>query len=136
MYDANKNTDKTLAELYYAIEALFRLDAYSNQYDPGSFNLDGFFIRNDVPRIFADTENNYNHFNCFVGVHNYAEVNSMDETHDLIYNPFDTINLGIEMSHDQVYHLMIGLALVKHFVHDMNMPVKQLNGNIINYNFN
>ena len=141
LFDAGKSTEKTLTELYYAIEALYRLDTYSNQYDPGSFNLDGFFIRNDVPRTFADSNNNYNnynHFNRFVGIHNYAEVNSMDESHDLIYDTASTYEKvrGKEMSQDQVYHLMIGLALTKHFVHDMSMPVKLLNGNIINYNFN
>ena len=53
--------DSTIRELYYALEAFNRLDSSAEAVFGYPSALDGFFIRQDVPRNFVF--NNINHFN-------------------------------------------------------------------------
>lgn len=100
-------TGQTLLELHRALLAKERLDADA----PGFFDyestdsiLDGFFIRDDVPPDFTVTwSEKYPDFA------NYPSVRSD-------YNEWD-IRLN-EMSQDQVWNLIVGLALVSHLVDD------------------
>ena len=93
--------DDTLQELSVALSALERLDAVAD----ASFDspctqaqvVNGFFIRDDVP---ADA------WQAYSG----ASQVSSDYTDSTVTNK--------EMSQDQVYHLLAGLALVRRFVPD------------------
>lgn len=89
-------------ELYFAIKAAIRLDADAEVYFPAPCDSipnqrNGFFLRDDVPIDFTDSFPGYNFVDS-----DYSEVN--------IY-----VN---EMSQDQVYHVLLGLSLVKRFVPD------------------
>lgn len=96
--DANR-VDTTLEELYDALYGLIRLDTAANAYFPSpctqvNGQRDGFFIRDDVqPGIIS----------YFPGV--------TFEGSD--YYPGYYIN---EMSQDQVYHVLLGLSMVKKFI--------------------
>jgi hypothetical protein len=118
-------TTKNVEELYYALNALWRLDASSGLYSydslmydaggcydpsgpiPGPMNvnnyndpnqLDGFFIRDDVPGDFAK------HFTHY------------DTIASNLTAPISHKCRGKEMSQDQVTALMLGLICVKNFV--------------------
>ncbi len=100
-YDEGNATalDDGLQELHDALFALERLDsegelAFLWPCDNAG-QLDGFFIRDDVPMSFSDQ---------LAGI-------------DLVLSDYADIALyNKEMSQDQVYHLLLGLALVKHLV--------------------
>jgi len=83
-------------ELYYALKALQRLDVYAeHSFVPNWPDTPGFFIRDEVPQGFQ-----YNFPGITVMMSDYS----------------DPVVTNKEMSQDQVYHIMLGLALVKTFV--------------------
>ncbi|HSO33645.1 MAG TPA: hypothetical protein VLT33_14025 [Labilithrix sp.] len=90
---------KTLDELYYALFALERMDNVADAAFPApcttSPSTNGFFLRDDVPAGF------------------HANFPPMTTTQSDFIDPTLT---NKEMSQDQVYHLLLGLALVKHLV--------------------
>ncbi len=89
----------TSTELYYALRAMERLDEVADASFPPPCSQtpakNGFFIRDDVPASF------YSHFPPLTAVQS-----------DFI----DPVLTNKEMSQDQVYHVLGGLALVKRFV--------------------
>jgi MYXO-CTERM domain-containing protein len=94
-----KSPIDTLDELFYALRALERLDEVADASFPPPCTqtpaLNGFFLRDDTPADF---------FNEFP---------------PLTYIRSDFVDPELtnkEMSQDQVYHLLIGLALVKRFI--------------------
>ncbi|MDP1821863.1 MAG: hypothetical protein Q8L48_01410 [Archangium sp.] len=92
----------TLDELYYALLALERLDETAESAFPApctqSTALNGFFLRDDVPGDF--------HLRVPGGL-------------TTTFSDFvDPVLTNKEMSQDQVYHLLIGLSLVKRLVPD------------------
>ena len=95
--DASTTPEATLDELYFALKGLLRLDDnaetsfFSSGCTPTAPNRNGFFIRDDVPAGFHS---------YFPGVGNSAS----DED-----APSEFQN---EMSQDQVYHLLHGLAFI------------------------
>jgi hypothetical protein len=96
--DAAAKVDSTVEELYYAIHGLQRLDSFAEVSFPspcvdtaGIYN--GFFVRDDVPATF---------YNNFQGM-----TTAYSDYQDGYAN---------EMSQDQVYHVLLGLALVKKLV--------------------
>ncbi|MFH1380032.1 MAG: 3-coathanger stack domain-containing protein, partial [bacterium] len=116
--DNNQNTLPTKEELYYALNAFERLDINAEPLYGGNQEApNGFFIRDDVPADFLTKNNNENlaHFNqeltCTTIVNGVTSDYILEEEH-----PSDPKHA--EMSHDQVYHLLIGFALVKRFVDD------------------
>src|SRR5262245_21246849 len=91
--------EATLDELYAALAAMERLDLMGDAAFPSpctqSQELNGFFIRDDVPDGF------HQHFAPLT----------------ITFSDFvDPVLTNKEMSQDQVYHVLIGLALVKRFV--------------------
>jgi hypothetical protein len=91
--------EATLDELHDALLALERLDRVADAAFPPPCtqgeSLNGFFLRDDVPEGF------HSHF----------------PPATTTYSDFvDPVPTNKEMSQDQVYHLLIGLALVKVFV--------------------
>lgn len=111
--------------------------------------LNGFFIRDDVPYGFINPNINilnYNKINSRVNDFNYQEVNyaysdyTAGNKHWDQYT-LDSVSIGgddwaKEMSQDELYHLMMGLALVKHFVDDIQLQIKLIDGSIIYDNLN
>jgi MYXO-CTERM domain-containing protein len=89
----------TLDELYYALRAMERLDEVADAAFPPPCTqtsaLNGFFLRDDVP---ADFHQNFP---------------GLSETRSDFVDPVLT---NKEMSQDQVYHVLLGLAATKHFI--------------------
>ena len=100
---ANNDTGaltRNKSELYYALKAVRRLDETAEIFFPSpcdSLGLvrNGFFLRDDVPADFHT---------------NFAGINTVksDYTSPNIYDN--------EMSQDQAYHLLTGLAMLKWFI--------------------
>lgn len=92
----------TLDELYYALLAMERLDETAESAFPApctqSTALNGFFLRDDVPADF----------------HQRVAGNLTVTMSDFV----DPVLTNKEMSQDQVYHVLIGLSLVKRLVPD------------------
>lgn len=144
--NSNQDVSQTVKELYYALKAFNRLDENAESYwrcatcPPNSQtgDLNGFFIRDDVPADFTspvkqdavvdESLSNYDHFNQ--GITSTSMVNNVesDFSHQLSQGKPPS-----EMSHDQVYHLLMGLALVNKFVDpDANyngLPLNNVDGN-------
>ena len=95
---AARDLAQTEDELYYALAAMERLDRVANaSFDPPctqSEVLDGFFLRDDVP---ADFHTRF----------------GLSSTRSDFIDPAIT---NKEMSQDQVWHVMMGLALVSELV--------------------
>ncbi len=91
--------EATLDELYAALAALERLDRVADAAFPAPCTqteaLNGFFLRDDVPAGF------------------HQSFPPLTTTYSDFVDPVLT---NKEMSQDQVYHVLIGLALVKRFV--------------------
>jgi hypothetical protein len=115
---ANQPTDTTLQELYYALKTFNRLDyeaetATNDDPSPNVFNsVNGYFMRDDVPKDFLDTigyhpENN----KLSRGVTSIYPVDIVSS--DYSVHQDDVTNTNNEMSHDQIWHLMMGFALVR-----------------------
>lgn len=99
--DSTQRKAENLNELYYALKAIIRLDENAESFFPSPCTTianqrNGFFLRDDVPLTMTDS---------FPG---YSVVHSD-------YIDFNYMN---EMSQDQAYHVLLGLALVKKFVPD------------------
>jgi hypothetical protein len=87
-------------ELYYALKALRRLDetaeiSFPSPCDSLGLVRNGFFLRDDVP---ADFHTNFSGINTVKS--DYTSSNVYDN----------------EMSQDQVYHILTGLAMIKWFI--------------------
>ena len=104
-YDGYNSADsvainRTLDELYFAIKGIIRLDEIAESSFPSPCDTlgsirNGFFIRDDVNEEFISN---------FPGI-------------DFVLSDFiDPSVYFKEMSQDQVYHLLMGLALVKKFL--------------------
>jgi hypothetical protein len=118
--DQNQPTDTTIQELYYAIKAVNRLDETAERIYAGSKNipytqsssdLNGFFIRDDVPSTLLG-----DHPNLSNGVASNKKVTDVNSDYQACFEqqqPTTTFT----MSHDQVWNLFIGFALVRKFLH-------------------
>lgn len=120
--------DTTIQELYYALKAFNRLDESAEHYMFSPHvtappDLNGFFIRDDVDGNFL-----LEHPKLAHGVTSEYEAELVEsDTHS--GNPSLSSN---EMSHDQVWHLFMGFALVQKFVDDISyngLPLNNLTGN-------
>ena len=109
--DNNQDVTATADELLNLIYSLKRLDESAETYFGGSEDLNGFFIRDDVPEDF--------HLN-FPGI-------------NTIYSDFFADPTPSEMSQDQVWSQLVGLALVKKLVDDpmINQEAKDLTWRIV-----
>jgi hypothetical protein len=131
----SQNTNTVKHELFCALDAINRLDYRADSAYGGSFNLNGFFVRDDIPKDFA--RNNYDHFNYYSswdhistvwpgtdpdkgavdrGFHSKA-TSAMYKTNSSWQDRQDN-NGDISMSQDQVYNLLFGIAMVNKFVPD------------------
>jgi hypothetical protein len=128
--DRQQLTDTTLQELYYAIKAFNRLDklAEVNIVDathtiPQSGDLNGFFIRDDVPQTFLS-----GHPKLLNGV-----TSSRPLTGGLDSDFTNTDPTAKEMSQDQIWYLFTGFSLVSKYV-DADVTYKGKELNDVNYN--
>jgi hypothetical protein len=140
-----ESIQKNLLELYYALAAADRLDINSHVvYNASHHWGDGFFIRDDVPYNFAldgkfgnaiekdprylqNSRSTYYKGNSFQLVnsswvnHSYNNQgnHNCDGFFNLPPNQYGNSNLtfGDPMSQDQLIKLLIGLVLVRKFVH-------------------
>src|SRR2546428_9722196 len=91
-------------------------------FDP--LNLYGFFILDDVPLYFIESHPSLNGKCTTLGAI------------DTIRSDFtDPHVLAKEMSQDQLYHLLIGLALVSRLAGNFFESVRELDGNVRSVNF-
>lgn len=124
--DNNQNTDRTLTQLYYAINAAVRIDYAADCYSEWGTNhscaVNGFLIRDDVPASFVS--DHYNELNLDVmnqfGMTNGLGVPGRVESVSSSYADNDN---GVDykksaVSQDVIYSLLMGFALVKRFVDD------------------
>ncbi len=137
----NQNTDSVKHELFCALNAINRLDDFSEplwawaggQHIP----LNGFFIRDDVPRDFLKSKENYAHFNYYSNwdgtLTSWGDVpNSNNDkgfcsqiysgqfkvessTYSNIINENESPDVNT-MSTDHVITLLVGLSLVNKYV--------------------
>jgi hypothetical protein len=129
--DQNQPTDTTIKELYYAIRAFNRLDESAEANIPGATHLpqpsdiNGFFIRDDVNSDFL-----IQHPKLATGVTSTRQVNSLES--DFI----DATTTVKEMSHDQIWYLFTGFALVRKCLPEsvpityQGLPLNDLDGNV------
>lgn len=103
----NIPVEQTLIELNNAIMAMERLDAGAGIFygDRNAIPIpNGFFIRDDVPANFTQ---------------DWAWKNPSFKDYPLVKSDYIDQNIHLnEMSQDQVWHLIIGLALISHLVDD------------------
>lgn len=110
-------TDSTIEELYYVIRAFNRLDGAAEASLPPhtrptnistivSSNINGFFIRDDVYSNFL-----IDHPKLAAGVTSSRTVSSIESDFSDPSEP----RLK-EMSHDQIWHIMMGLALIRKYI--------------------
>lgn len=109
----SKNTDSTLYELYYAMEAFNRLDYYAEEYYGYPAALNGFFVRNDVGRNLYNNKSktpayseNLKRLNTFKN----DSLNNIES--EWVSYKFYGDNKRYAMSKDQVFHLFMAMKLV------------------------
>lgn len=108
------NTYQTRKDLYYAIEAINRVDYYAESYWGCSNELNGFFMRDDVPsNFFNDT-----YISQAVGDYlNESYVPPLDGYRlKCVLSGFTFYENPAEISQDQVVGLVVGLRFVKQFL--------------------
>ncbi len=111
--DYGQDYNETLNELVYALRAIERIDKYAEKNFRAdgtvhSNDLNGFFIRDDVPiNLTALYQNN----------HNFKNISGelLDVQSDYNIEPFK------EMSQDNVWHYLMGLALIRKLVDDKQL---------------
>ncbi len=94
--DNNQDLSEIEAELTGLIQSLNRLDLTAETYFGGTASLNGFFLRDDVPQ---------NYHQHFPGI-------------NVVTSDFQSSSGPRVMSQDQVWSLLVGLALVKKLVDD------------------
>lgn len=145
---SNQNTDKIKHELFCALNAINRLDYKAESvFQNGTFNLNGFFVRDDVPALFLKNKPNYDHFNYYnnwdgVTFEQNGDVpNNVNKEASGFMSKFEkgmfkvTSDWGrnetndphdFSESQDQVYNLLFGLAFVNKFV-----PLNETDNNAV-----
>jgi hypothetical protein len=132
----------TKTELYYAIKAFERLDAYGEEYLGMAAKIDGYFQRDDIACDFIDSvanPENYAHFNQGRHVHKAAEPVFKIFTSDDCPNGKTLVVKDVpkttpSMSQDQLIWLLMGFMLIEKCVDGLH-TVRLHSGEIIRYDF-
>ena len=111
----NKNADAVLNELYYALNAINRIDGIAERYisqDPSrTLDLNGWFLRDDVEESFINLWNNQGSSMEFVHSDSYkSQGNSPSSPSSSFFNAMN------EPSWDQVAALLMGISFIKKYV--------------------
>ncbi len=138
---SNQNTEKVKHELFCALNAINRLDYKAESvFQNNAYNLNGFFIRDDIPSSLLLDSAGYNHFNYYNsgsignnlnnrGFLSHFSCGANQITSDWIQRVEKPSSHQIEMSQDQVYNILFGLAFVNKFV-----PISETdNGAVFGY---
>lgn len=108
----NRPVEQTLKELYYALEAMNRLDYYGDEYYGSPPALNGFFVRSDVGKNLFNAKNKnekYSQSMHRLAIDNSALDNAESEWINMhLYN--DKKRFAI--SKDQVFHLLLAMRLI------------------------
>jgi len=135
--------ERTKTELYYAIKAFERLDAYGEEYHGLPPKIDGHFQRDDFACDFLDPKKNpenYKHFNQglhqpkgFVPVWKVFTSDDCPTGQTLVdkSNP----RVAPSMSQDQVIWLLMGFSMIERCV-DAKGRVTLLDGAQVDFDFN
>lgn len=119
-------TVATLSELHYALMALNRLDHSAEGLLPqweAPPATDGFLLREDVPADFVSSPS------VLASAHPHYGWNAVSEVKACSRHPEGADKRrNNEMSQDQVYHLLIGLALTRRFLPDSMMTIELVDG--------
>ncbi len=119
-----KNTDSTVRELYYALEAFNRLDYYAEEYFGAKPSLNGFFVRDDVGRgLYQGKSFNSAYNDVLKQINSKAQYKISGEApfrkddlnkieSDWIHYFIDGKNKHFAMSKDQTFHLFIAAACI------------------------
>jgi hypothetical protein len=122
----DQSTEKVRHELFCALNAVNRLDYTAEAlWEAGRENLNGFFIRDDIPGSFVSDPDYYAHFNYYdAGMENNrssrgfcSQINcgaNLVQSDWLVHASRNEAD--ISMSQDQVYNLLFGLSFVNKFV--------------------
>lgn len=138
LQDNNQPTDTTIQELYYAIRAFNRLDYNAEKYlaiakglshTQSASDLNGFFIRDDVPENFLNLNPRLAN-----GVTSSLLATIVDsDFQDAMDKSPNYNDKTFAMSHDQVWPMFMGLALVRKFLYAgisyQNLPLNEVDGN-------
>ncbi|MFH2140908.1 MAG: hypothetical protein ABIJ97_00695 [Bacteroidota bacterium] len=128
----NQNTKKTLKELYYALMTLKRLDECENK-EPWNLpesKFDGFFMRADIPDNEYTTKRS-SHFN--MNLLPTDTFKSVPPGHPIFVDRVRYSN--IEMSQDQVIHMLMALSLVVKCFPDTTLIFAKLDNNMQQFNY-
>jgi len=118
--DQGKDVTSTLSELYYALSSINRIDEAAEDYlvnQPP--NLDGYYLRDDVPENFSDKFLTYRNesYECvfadFFRTDNTTQTNNPNPPFPQVY---ETYNPGNVPSKDQLSGILPGLAFVDKLV--------------------
>lgn len=107
---ANANTSATVRELYYALKAYERLDTLAEVNLGLPADLNGFFLRDDVPLDFYVDETQANGLRF-----QHLEKGGYECLGSDFSKPRNTVDNGTYVSQDQVTSLLFGFAFVKKF---------------------
>ncbi len=116
---SHQDTSKVRHELFCALNAINRLDFKAEGlFQPGAETLNGFFIRDDIPTSLLT--NNLSHFNYYDnpsrGFLSKLQHAAHSVESDWSRAKAASNGLDISMSQDQVYNLLLGIALVSKLV--------------------
>lgn len=135
--------ERTKTELYYAIKAFERLDAYGEEYYGLPPKIDGHFQRDDIPCDFLDPQinpENFKHFNQ--GLHQpkgiepvWKVFTSDDCPNGQTLQDKSNPRVAASMSQDQVIWLLMGFSMIEKCV-DAKDKVTLLNGSKVDFDFN
>ncbi|WP_160111955.1 T9SS type A sorting domain-containing protein [Aquimarina sp. AU58] len=130
----NQSTENTLEQLYYTLHAINRLDENAespyrdlqngqsvNGYPtPQEDDLNGFFVRDDVPPSFV--ADNSEHFTQSIVPSQSSLLNEqVDSDWEVLIgadpgDPNDPHREANQMSQDQVYYIVLGIYMIQRFI--------------------
>lgn len=149
--DTGANVTDTEDELYYAIQALERIDNSAETYYGSSPSLNGFFVRDDVgPDMQDDFGTAFNLItsngvcgpeNDDPGITDWDGADPVPFGCNDICDGYKDVTLFNSMSQDQVVFLLLGLRLIKefippnHYIYSMNVHdrINQITDRMITY---
>jgi len=104
--------EQTLKELFYALEAINRLDYYAEEYFNAAPSLNGFFVRNDVGRgLYDANKKNGEYKNAISRINNGAQpVNNISS--EWINSHLKNDTRRFAMSKDQTFHVFLAMMFV------------------------
>ncbi len=131
--DAGQDTESTLIELYYALNALNRLDLKAETYHsedqfdiPTSADLNGLFLRDDIPANFADNWQPETLPDGYPMPDGNATLRVDADAQGYDYGPYEDFNAQNVESLDQLVTIILGLRFVYELVDAPSIEIPEL----------